>query len=269
MKKCFIILEFGKPFEWTQKYIDHVQHLEKYGWYWKIFTPNAYESKGNVEVVPMTMDQFNDLVGKKLGVRPSLSLLPKGIPNFHISDLFVMCGVIFEDYLKDFDFWGTIGLDCVVGRLDHFVPDSELELSDVWTDDIGQFNANFALWRNTPEINNLFKEIGQWEDAVLQGDCPGCTNGGTHFLWATDELFMSKILESKTDIRYCQPPYYLIHGHDRLEIHKPKAKLEIKDDGSLWELIADTEPGGGRRHPLFGREIAYYHFSSTKEWPLI
>jgi hypothetical protein len=268
MKKCLILLEFGNPLGWTQKFIDQVQHLAYYGWSFLIFTPNKYESKGYIKVVPMTIEGFNNLVEQKLGINPGMVITDKGIPSFHITDFYVMLGKIFEDYLKGYDFWGTIGNDCVVGRLDHFVPDSELEDCDVWTDDIGQFNANFALWRNEEKINTLFKKIPEWKSAVGQSPCAGCLGIGEHGLYVTDEIGMSRVMKEIPEIRWKHPKYYPIHSHDRLENHVPIPKLEIKDDGSLWELLEDTSTGMGRRWPFFGREIGYFHFSGLKAWPI-
>jgi hypothetical protein len=269
MKKCLVLLEFGSPLGWTQRFIDTAQASAQVGWDFKLFTPNGYQSKGNFEVINMDINQFNNLVEKKLGINPKMFITPNGVPSFHITDFHVMVGKIFEDYLKDFDFWGIIGNDCVVGRLDHFVPDSLLEGCDVFTDDIGQFNAHFCLWRNREQMNTLFMKIPDWKEAVGQGSCPGCIGRGKHGLYLTDENGMSRIMTTTPEIRWRHPRYYLIHSHDRLENHKPLPKLSIKDDGSLWELLADTATGMGRRWPLFGREIAYFHFSQTKTWPTI
>ena len=106
LNKTFIITEFGKPFSWTQQYINNVQHLQKDGWNWKIFTPNKYEAKGNVEVINMRAEQFNNLVKRKLDVKPNLFITEQGIPSVHVTDFYIFSGVIFEDYLKGVDFWG-------------------------------------------------------------------------------------------------------------------------------------------------------------------
>jgi hypothetical protein len=273
MKKCFIILQFGSPHKWTQQYIDHVQHLEKYGWYWKIFTPNDFQSKGNVEIVKMDINGFNKTVEEKLGVNPKLFITPLDVPSYHVTDFLITLGAVFEDYLKEFDFWGVIGLDCVVGRLDHFLPDSKLDQFDVWSDDLHAINGNFCLWRNKKEITDLFKRLPQWETMLVQTPCPGCMGiGADHFLYATDEHWFSDLMldiEKEGVVRYGYPKYFDIHGHDRLEIHRPVPKLRIEDDGSLWQLIEDVaHPDWKNAHKFFGNQIAYFHFSQTKEWPL-
>lgn len=272
MKKCFVITMFGSPFEWTQKYINHVQYLEQAGWYWKIFTPNKIESKGNVEVVPMTIEQFNDLVQKKLGVRPNLSMTEAGIPSVHITDFYIFSGVVFEDYLKGFDFWGITNFDVVYGRLDSFISDSVLQTCDVFSDDVNTFNGVFSLLRNREDINNLFRHLKYWKEVITQPQCGGCLKlpGQEHTLFGSDEYGMTDILRSLGGaIRFKYPKYYPLLSHDRLEQHVPVPMLDLKEDHTLWELFKDTRsPNWEHARPTIGKEIPYFHFSETKRWPL-
>jgi hypothetical protein len=274
MKKTFILTQFGTPFEWTEKFIDSVQHLEKYGWYWKVFTPNDIKSRGNVEIVPMTTNQFNSLVEKKLGVRPNMFMTELGVPSVHVTDFLVAWGVILEDYLKDSDFWGACGWDMVFGRLDHFLPDGYLEGCDIFTDDINIINGCFVLFRNKPEINNLFKKILDWEAKLAQAPCQRCLGNPEawqHTLHGTDEYGLTEVMKDLTVLaktRYLYPKYYPLHSHDRLE-HQIKPKLKIQEDGSLWELLEDVKPPNWiHARQFFGREIMYFHFMKTKAWPI-
>ena len=270
MKKVFILTQFGTPHSWTQQYLDNVAHLEKDGWYWKIFTSNTYERvPSNVEVIPMTTDQFNDLTEKKLGIRPNIYMTEKGVPSVHVTDFCIMWGIIFEDYLKDADYWGMPNWDCVYGNLSKFIPDSEIEQSDVWTDDVATINGVFCLFRNTPEVNSLFKMEANWQDVVAQKPCPACCGTAIdHMLYGSDEYGMTTIMRRST-FRFKYPPYYPMLSHDRLEQHVPNVKLSMKADNSLWELYGDTKsPNWIHERPFIGREIPYFHFIRTKTWPL-
>lgn len=261
---------FGDPFEWTQQYIDGVQHLEKDGWYWKIFTPHPFESKGNVEIIPMTITQYADLVEEKLKVRPSLELSQKGIPNIHITDYYIFSGVVFEDYLKDADFWGITNMDVVYGRLSEFFPDEMLEVSQVFSDDVQAVNGVFCLFRNVPDVNNLFGLMENWQNIILQHPCRGCSTEGKHGLFGSDEYMMTDLLKQLGErVAFNYPKYYPMLSHDRLEQHVPDPKLEVKEDGSLWELFKDVKgPDWEHARPFIGREIPYFHFQRTKRWPL-
>jgi hypothetical protein len=254
MRKVFILTQFGDPHAWTQQYIDNVQKLWPYGWEWKIFTSNDIKSKGNVEVIPMTIDEFNRLVEKTCNINPEVAI-KDGLPTKPMSDYYVASGLIFQNYIKNFDFWGITNWDVIYGRLDHFIKERDLEKCDIWSDDVGAINGVFSLYRNNEEINNLFKKIPYWQAYFLSKNIVG-----------TDEYKMTEIAPT---VRFEHPHFYPLHSHDRLENHVPRPKLQLEKDGSLWELLADTNPPNWiHRRPFIGREIPYFHFSKTKRWPL-
>ena len=275
LKKVFLITELGSPFYYTQEFINQCGKLEEYGWYWKIFTPNKYENvPSNVEIVDMNCEQLADLMEQKLQVRPKLFITEFGNPSMHVTDFYIYSGILFEDYIKDADFWGITNLDVVYGRLDHFISDDYLNDCDIFSDDLNAINGVFCLWRNIPEVNNLFKKITNWQDPLKAEPCTQCTlrDGKGHQLAGTDEYWMSHLLKQPmaSHIRYKYPKYQPMHGHDRLEQHVPEIKLKWEDDGSLWELFADINgPKWEHARPFIGREIPYFHFPKSKKWPNI
>lgn len=262
LKKTFVLTQFGSPHAWTQQFIDHVQHLGQYGWHWLIFTPNDLVSKGNVHIVNMTLETFNKLVLENCGIDPQNKLLPNGLPEKPMSDYYVAIGQIFRDYLKDSDFWGITNWDIVYGRIDRYMPDSVLEVSDVFSDDIGAINGIFSLFRNRHDINNLFREIPDWDKKFCSEQ-----------LFGTDEYDMTEVMKKVAGqgrARYVYPQYHPYHSHDRLEQHVPEVKLQITDDGSLFELFRDVAPPAWiHARPMMGKQIAYFHFIRTKKWPNI
>lgn len=270
-KKVFLMPQFGSPYEWNQQFIDKVQHLGPYGWDFKIFTPNDIPSKGNVEVVKMTVEQFNELAEKHCGVKPTLSINENGRPSFHITDFIVYLGTILQDYTKGYDFWGHIGFDNVVGRLNIFFPDEVLDKCDIFSDDVGAINGNFCLWRNTKEVNDIPFRLSFWKEVFLQKDCEGCaTQGKEHTLFCPDEIGMNEILKELVEdgVRIAMPQYFSPHSHDRLENHRPEVKLTCTQEGAVWELLQDVgHPQWVHARPFMGREVPYFHFQRTKKWP--
>jgi hypothetical protein len=253
LKKTFILTQFGSPHPWTLKYFENIRFLEQYGWYWKIFTPNDYKSYGNIEIVPMDLTSFNHLVESKTGILPKNSMIG-GKPIKPISDYYVASGLIFEDYLKGTDYWGITNWDVVYGRLDHFIPDEELQKYEIWSDDVNAINGVFSLYRNTEKINHLFERINRWKTAFED-----------NLLYGIDEIDFTEVMRNQTDIAFGYPKYYPLHSYDRLEQHYPEPKLEMKEDHSLWELFLDIAPRGRQ---FMGREIPYFHFSFKKTWPI-
>lgn len=271
MKKTFIVLQFGKPFSWIEKFINQVEVLGQYGWYWKILTPHKYDNlPSNVEVIHMDINKFNNLVFKKTGIKPVIFITEEGIPSIHITDFMVAYGKIFEDYLKDSIFWGMMGgPDIVFGRLDHFFPDELISKYDIISDDVNTINGCFSLFRNIKPVNELFLKIPDWKEAFSLKICPRCTDlGEKHILFGTDEYGMTNVVRGER-IRFFSPKYYPMLSHDRLEQHFPKPKIKVIEDGSLYELFEDkASPKWEHERPFIGREIPYFHFSRTKTWPL-
>jgi hypothetical protein len=173
------------------------------------------------------------------------------------------------------DYWGITNMDVVYGNLDHFIPDSELEKYDVWTDDVKDgkpvVNGVFSLWKNIDEINNLCYQIPDWREKLTCDPCPKCmgVQDQIHHLYGTDEIDMVPIVQNlpKTGDfeRVGCPPHYPLHTYDRLEQHIPEPKLRVFPDGSLYELYKDF----AKPELEFGREVMYFHFSYTKKWPSI
>jgi len=264
MKKVFVLTQFGKPHEWTQKYFENIKRLGQYGWYWKIFTPNKFENvPSNVEIIPMTIEEFNTLIEKKVGVNPMNFITEKGVPDKAVSDFYVATGVIFEDYLKGYDFWGITNWDVVFGRLDNYLPDEMLSELDVFSDDVGIINGVFSLFRNIPKVNNLFREIPGIENMLTE-----------HKLFGIDEYYLIDPLKKAAKneaLTYIHPQYYHLHSYDRLAHHVPVPQLEMQPDGSLWEKFWDVAPPIGYINfpkGYIAKEIMYFHFSYTKKWPL-
>lgn len=260
MRKVFILTMFGTPHAWVDQYIQNVAKLGDSGWHWKIFTPHTINNlPKNVQVHPMTLDEFNELVKQKIGLDNGNFLNERGVPDKNMSDYYIANGVIFEDYIKDYEFWGITNWDVVYGQLSNFVTDSELEDCDVFSDDVNTLNGVFCLFRNTPKINHLFERIPDWNGKMM-----------VHQLIATDEYDMTDVLRRSFDIRFVYPAYYPMHSHDRLSHHVPEPQIEMKADGTLWDLFIDIAPPRWiHQRPYIGREIPYFHFCHTKTYPPI
>jgi hypothetical protein len=79
----------------------------------------------------------------------------------------VTYGVVFQDKLKDFAFWGICDMDMVWGHIRTFYTDGLLSEYDILTSSRGAINGQCTLFRNTPHVNNLFWEVPHVKD-ILQ-----------------------------------------------------------------------------------------------------
>jgi hypothetical protein len=273
LRKVFIQCQFGAPHPWSEQYYDHFKKLEKHGWYMLVFTPNApngftdssprRSSEGNITFWRMTVEEYDELLFKKTGVRANNHLTDKGVPAKLISDHYVAWGQVFQDCMlevADFDYWGITNFDMVYGRLSKYVPDADLIKYDIWADeDNPAINGIFTLFRNDERINNLFRMVPNWEQSFA-----------VHQPTAFDEIQMSEVVRTLNErglIKVGHPEHGPLHNHDRLPQHQPRPNLYIEPDGALMEKYQDTVfPPARRDHHR--QEIAMFHFSRTKAWPI-
>jgi hypothetical protein len=213
MKKLLITAFFGQLPEWIDKYKENIKHLRN-GW----------------EVMIVTDKEDFIKRAKKLGINADIV-----DGTCKASDFRPALGLLYQDKLKGYDFWGHTDLDCVYGRLDKFITDELLKNCDVYSNDIGHMCGPMSLYRNTDSINHLF---------TLHPDWQGIMENPNH--QAFDEQGISNIVKQCSDLRV---QYHHFEGHN------PNiTKYLSYKDGSLYDN---------------GEEIMYFHFNRSKIWPII
>ncbi len=266
LNKAFILPQFGPPHAWTAQYLDHVRTLAPYGWHWKILTPHAYPSGGNVEIVPMTLADFNARVLETTGVITDNVLDAAGLPAKLLSDYYPAFGDLFPDLLAGFDYWSATNWDIVYGRLDHFLSDEELSRFDLWSDDCGHINSIFCFYKNIARVNRLYRQVPHWQAMFRHHGYP---------LFGFDEIHFNKVIRemaARGQVTFGHPPYFAYHSYDRLVQHQPAPNLTMAPDGALLECFEDdfaplaTYP---QWRGYFGREVMYFHFIRSKSWPIL
>lgn len=105
---------------------------------------SRWELTKNIHIIYMTFEECCTLIKKKLG-------------DVKISKPYKLCdykpayGVIFEDWIRDYDFWGPCDCDLLFGNIREFFPDSLLEKYDKFLV-LGQFQ----LFKNTDKVNHYY-----------------------------------------------------------------------------------------------------------------
>ena len=94
LKKLFIRVWAGPLPEWYEKYIENTNSLKKYGFDFMVWNDTK---------------KLAELAKEKLGVTLELEDGSK-----KAGDVDPLYGIIFEDYIRGYDFWGHTGLDCFI-----------------------------------------------------------------------------------------------------------------------------------------------------------
>jgi hypothetical protein len=110
------------------------------------------ETIGNLKKIPLTFEQFNQLASEKLQIPVSTNW------GYKLCEFRPAFGAIFEDYLKDYDFWGYCDPDIILGKISSFITEDVLATYDVITASEIQLVGHFTIFRNCETVTNLFRE---------------------------------------------------------------------------------------------------------------
>ncbi len=209
--KALIVTWFGQTPPWWDRWVEQLPALSAQGY--------------DVLIV----GDEHDLAERALN---RLSVVAPDLSGRKSCDYRCAFGLLYEDVLAAYKWWGHTDADCVYGRLDHFVTDAKLDGCDVYTDCAYDYvSGPFSLYRNVREVNDLFLEAPEWHDQLTRPDTTGWVEKGY-----SDVVRESVRLTVEDNHAYTDPE-----------------ALVRRDDGALSHR---------------GRELAYFHFRRTKEWPL-
>ena len=90
-------------------------------------------------------------------------------------------GVIFEEYLKEYDFWGYGDLDVVLGDVRKFMNEEVLTNHDVIATRKEYLSGHFTVYRNTERIRRLYEESADYKK-VFETETYYCFDE-CHFMW--------------------------------------------------------------------------------------
>lgn len=108
--------------------------------------PNVYFIKIN------NLAEFNAIASKKLNL--SINILD----GYKLCDFKPTYGLIFQDYLKEYDFWGYCDIDIIFGNIRYFITEKLLKKYDVISPHKNYPAGFFTLLKNNEQCINLFKE---------------------------------------------------------------------------------------------------------------
>ncbi|CAK8719229.1 hypothetical protein GKODMF_10795 [Candidatus Electrothrix gigas] len=132
---------------------------------WIIFSdaPQPSDCPLNISFIKFTADEFCQLASRKLSIDVRLS----NDFLYKICDFKPAFGIIYEDFLSDYDFWGHCDIDIIWGRINKFVTPELLRKYDIITSRLQRISGHFCLYRNTEKINRIFLEM-PWTVELLQ-----------------------------------------------------------------------------------------------------
>ncbi len=113
----------------------------------------------NIKTIPLSLDEFRTLIENKLGRKVSLQR------PYKICDYRPMYGVIFEDLLKNYDWWAYADMDVVFGNIRKF-----LDLYNIEEYERFMHLGHLSFYKNNEFNNHAFMLDGaaheSWEEVI-------------------------------------------------------------------------------------------------------
>ena len=152
IKIVIIIPYFGK---WPSYFNIYLKGCENNPWLDIIFFTDCeipeYKSS-NVLFHKFNMIKFSQLASEKLDLKINVS------NAYKLCDFRPCYGLIFEDYIKDYDYWGYGDIDLIYGNLKPFIVDRIDQGFEVISNRFEILSGSLSIFKNTSFLKNLFKQ---------------------------------------------------------------------------------------------------------------
>lgn len=258
MKSIVIIgCYFGKPRIDAPLFLNSIKNNPTINWI--LFTDCAWGvASKNVSIVKMSFEELKDLVQSQFPFVISLNA------PYKLCDFKPAYGVIFKQYVQEYDFWGHCDFDMLFGDLRHFLTDYKLDKYDRI-----YYQGHLSLYRNSEAINNLFlsRRGRQYYKDVFSTDttCVFDEMDGMYYICENEGISFYKEIEY-ADIY----PYLNLMLHPRNEYNvSPRYPTNYKyqvfgyKNGRVYKWFKRCEDSDVELE-----EYAYIHFSHKSFEPI-
>ena len=218
------------------------------------------KASGNIKIVDLDFTQFKALASERLGVQINYQR------PYKACDLRPALGMIFEDLLKGYDFWGYCDLDVIFGDIRSFMTDEVLESYDIITARKEFIAGHFTLFRNVSEVNRLYERsrdhLKVFTTEALNYNFEECGNGlQLHLIKGAkfSDLAAQAKVDSLTHI-VMRSPEIRVHLKTICDEYLPRWAGFGGDVQIFWE-------NGKMVKAATGEPIMYYHINFLKEVP--
>lgn len=160
MKKiCLVVPYYGNWPNWFNITLNTCIANKSINWLFFTDCAPLNIEASNLEFIEMKLKELIDLIHSKIEL------------NINFSDPYKLCdfrpayGVIFEDYLVNYDFWGHCDIDLVFGNIRSFLTSELLDKIDIFScfGNVSIPHGPFTIYRNDKQINNLFRKSNDYK----------------------------------------------------------------------------------------------------------
>ena len=157
-KIAIIIPFFGKWPAWFDYFLCSCSYNTSVDWLFFTDCDIPVVNDKNIKFVEFSLNDFNNLASSKLDLQIEI------LHPYKICDLRPAFGVIFSDYIKNYDFWGYGDIDLIYGDLDAYFIEELLNNYDILSNHHRFMTGHLCIIRNKPKTVYLYKKDGVYKD---------------------------------------------------------------------------------------------------------
>lgn len=266
MKKCiFVLPHFGKFKNYFPLFLKSCEKNPEFSWLLVTDNTQPYTYPDNVKVVKMTFDEMQRKIQERFKFPISLD------HPYKLCDYKPAYGYIFEDMIREYEWWGHCDSDVILGNLSEILPPLFAEKYDKI------FAAgHMTIYRNTQENNRRFMKTENGNSWFRRAfTTPGICwfdedywtetykNENVHHIFLRDHAKVYQtdrcfgVLQFRT--QFCRAKY--AEGTGRFPVQPYEKALFVWDDGALKRIVKE-ENGDLRTESLLyihlqGRTMRY------------
>ncbi|TVP75356.1 MAG: hypothetical protein EA353_14080 [Puniceicoccaceae bacterium] len=184
MKALVIIPWFGPFPAWINAFLTSCAPVTKVDWLIIHDAPAPSEAPPNISFISLSWESYR----KRFRDRCAVELPTR--PNYKMCDSKVFLGTAFEEVLTGYDYFGWGDLDVIYGELDAFL-EPLLGKKTVISFHRKLLSNHFVLFRNTPEMRGLYREITDYPAKMTELDYA-----------EMDDYHLSNIAKALPDVRF-------------------------------------------------------------------
>lgn len=151
-KIALILPYFGKLPDWFYLWIESAGRNEEIDWLIYTDDKRKFDFPQNVHVQYITWNDMKEKVQKKFAFEVALDT------PYKLCDFKPSYGEIFDEDLKNYDFWGYCDPDCIWGNIRRFITDDVLNKYDRIL-----IRGHLSIYRNSEMVNSWYRTLSDKE----------------------------------------------------------------------------------------------------------
>jgi hypothetical protein len=160
-KIIFLMPYFGKFPEWFPLYLESCRWNPTIDWLFFTDCPVPKNAPTNVRFVSMSFPEYQQLASQQLGVTF------KTESSYAVCNLRPAYGIIHQEYIERYDYFGFGDVDVIYGNLRAFYTDEVLTYNTLSTHP-NSVSGHLCLIKNNEQWLNAFRKIPNWQQRMTQ-----------------------------------------------------------------------------------------------------